>query len=47
MEEYLEFAKEIAYGAGKIMLRYSKENKEISFKGDRTIVTKDSGWRKP
>ena len=40
MEEYLEFAKEIAYGAGKIMLRYSKENKEISFKGDRTIVTK-------
>lgn len=26
MEEYLEFAKEIAYEAGKIMLKYFNQN---------------------
>lgn len=39
MEEYLEFAKEIAYQAGKIMLKYFKQNNGASYKGDNTIVT--------
>lgn len=39
MEEYLEFAKDIAYQAGKIMLKYFNENNGASYKGDRTIVT--------
>lgn len=39
MEEYLEFAKDIAYEAGKIMLKYFKQNNGASYKGDRTIVT--------
>lgn len=39
MEEYLEFAKNIAYEAGKIMLKYFKQNNGASYKGDRTIVT--------
>lgn len=38
-KKYLEFAKEIAYEAGKIMLKYFKEDNESSYKGDRTIVT--------
>ena len=39
MEEYLEFAKKIAYEAGKIMLKYFNHNNGSSYKGDRTIVT--------
>lgn len=38
-KEYLKFAKEIAYEAGKIMLKYFKQNNGASYKGDRTIVT--------
>ena len=38
-KNYIEFAKEIAYEAGKIMLRYFKEDNKSSYKGDRTIVT--------
>ena len=39
MEEYLEFAKEIANEAGKIMLKYFNSDNGASYKGDRTIVT--------
>ncbi len=39
MEEYLDFAKDIAYQAGKIMLKYFKQNNGASYKGDKTIVT--------
>lgn len=39
MEEYLEFAKNIAYQAGKVMLKYFNQNNEASYKGDNTIVT--------
>ena len=39
MEEYLEFAKDIAYQAGKIMLKYFNQNNGSNYKGDKTIVT--------
>lgn len=39
MEEYLEFAKDIAKEAGKIMLKYFNMENGASYKGDRTIVT--------
>ena len=39
MEEYLKFAKDIAYQAGKIMLKYFNQNNGASYKGDNTIVT--------
>lgn len=39
-EKYLEFAKNIAYKAGKIMLKYFKTNNGASYKIDQTIVTK-------
>ena len=39
MEEYLKFAKDIAYQAGKIMLKYFNQNNGASYKGDKTIVT--------
>lgn len=39
MEEYLEFATEIAYKAGEIMLKYFNKDKKESYKGDKTIVT--------
>ena len=39
MEEYLEFAKDIAYQAGKIMLKYFNQDNGSSYKGDKTIVT--------
>lgn len=39
MEEYLEFAKDIAHEAGKIMLKYFNMENGASYKGDRTIVT--------
>ena len=38
-KEYLEFAKEIAYEAGKIMLKYLNAKDISSYKGDKTIVT--------
>jgi len=37
--EYLEFAKEIAFEAGKIMLKYFNAKDISSYKGDKTIVT--------
>lgn len=38
-EEYLEFAKEIANEAGKIMKKYFSRKDVSSYKGDKTIVT--------
>ena len=38
-KEYLEFAKDIAYEAGKIMLKYFNAKDISSYKGDKTIVT--------
>ncbi len=38
-KEYLEFAKKIAYEAGKIMLKYFNAKDISSYKGDKTIVT--------
>ena len=38
--EYLEFAKEIAYEAGKIMKKYFNEDNGADYKYDQTIVTK-------
>lgn len=37
--EYLEFAKDIAKEAGKIMLKYFNIDNGASYKGDKTIVT--------
>ncbi len=39
LEEYLEFAKGIAQYAGKVMMKYFKQNNGASYKGDKTIVT--------
>lgn len=38
-EKYLEFAKEIAKEAGKIILKYFKMDNGANYKGDKTIVT--------
>lgn len=38
-QEYLEFAKDIAKHAGKIMLKYFNQDNGASYKGDKTIVT--------
>ncbi len=40
MEEYLEFAKEIALYAGDIMRKYFQEDNGANYKYDETIVTK-------
>lgn len=40
MNEYLEFAKDIAYKAGEIMRKYFKEENYSTYKSDDTIVTK-------
>ena len=40
LNDYLDFAKNIAYEAGDIMLKYFKDNNEASYKFDETIVTK-------
>lgn len=40
MNEYLEFAKIIAIHAGKIILKYFKEDNGANYKFDKTIVTK-------
>ena len=37
--EYLEFAKDIANYAGKIMLKYFNQDNGEKYKGDKTIVT--------
>lgn len=37
--EYLEFAKDIAHEAGKIMLKYFNQDNGSSYKNDNTIVT--------
>ena len=39
LEEYLEFAKDIAKHSGEIMLKYFKQNNGANYKGDKTIVT--------
>ena len=39
LEEYLNFAKDIAKHAGEVMLKYFKQNNGASYKGDKTIVT--------
>lgn len=38
-KEHLEFAKQIAYKAGEIMLKYFNQKDISSYKGDKTIVT--------
>ncbi len=40
MQEYIVFAKEIAYKAGEIMLKYFNGNNGEYYKEDKTIVTK-------
>ena len=39
LEEYLEFANDIAKYAGEVMLKYFQESNGSSYKGDKTIVT--------
>ena len=39
LNEYLEFAKEIALCAGKIMLEYYNDNMDLNYKEDKTVVT--------
>lgn len=39
LQEYLDFAKDIAKYAGEVMLKYFKQNNGASYKGDKTIVT--------
>ena len=39
LEEYLEFAKDIAKHAGGVMIKYFNQNNGASYKGDKTIVT--------
>ena len=39
LEEYLDFAKDIAKHAGEVMMKYFKQNNGASYKGDKTIVT--------
>ena len=40
MQKYLDFAKEIAYGAGEITRKYFKGDNGAKYKYDQTIVTK-------
>ena len=39
LEEYLDFAKEIAKHAGEVMIKYFNQNNGANYKGDKTIVT--------
>lgn len=39
-QEYLEFAKDIAIYAGKVMNKYFNKNNDASYKENKTIVTK-------
>ena len=39
LEEYLDFAKDIAKHAGEVMMKYFKQNNGANYKGDKTIVT--------
>lgn len=38
MEEYLEFAKDIARYAGKVMIKYFKEDNHSRYKGIRRLL---------
>ncbi len=38
-EEYLEFAKEIALYAGKVMMEFYNDTMSLSYKEDKTVVT--------
>ena len=38
-QEYLEFAKEIAYYAGKVMMEYYNNPIDLDYKEDKTVVT--------
>ena len=38
-QEYLEFAKEIALYAGKIMIQYYQSSMNLAYKEDKTVVT--------
>ena len=40
MEEYLEFAKDIAYNAGKIIMKYFNSSNGASYKGDKFLFNK-------
>ena len=39
LKEYLDFAKNIAKYAGKVMLKYFNQDNGATYKGDKTIVT--------
>ena len=39
LEEYLDFAKDIAKYVGEVMIKYFNQNNGASYKGDKTIVT--------
>ncbi len=39
IQEYLEFAKEIALYAGKIMMEYYQKDIDLNYKEDKTVVT--------
>ena len=39
LDQYLDFAKDIAKYAGEVMIKYFKQNNGASYKGDKTIVT--------
>ena len=39
LEEYLDFAKDIAKHAGEVMIKYFNQNNGANYKGDKTIVT--------
>ena len=39
LNDYLEFAKEIALYAGKIMLEFYNDNIDLNYKEDKTVVT--------
>jgi len=38
-QEYLKFAKEIAYYAGKVMMEYYNNPIDLDYKEDKTVVT--------
>ena len=39
MTEYLDFAKEIALYAGKVMMEYYNKKIDLNYKNDKTVVT--------
>ena len=44
--EYLEFAKEIALYAGKIMLEFYQDKLDLNYKEDKTVVHLSKSKRK-